>query len=646
MDLYFDEDVQDLILLAKEEMFNLRHPYVGTEHLFLAILKKEELEVTKILNSYNITYKRFYEELISSIGIGSKSNDWFLFTPLLKKIINNAEYYSNEKITPYSLLVSIFQEGDGVANRILICLKVDVDSLYEEFLTYSDQLYLHRHLLLDDIAINMNEQSINEDSVIGRDEEINNIIQVLLRKNKNNPLLLGEAGVGKTAVIEELSRRIVNGNVPYKIKDYIIYNLPMSVLISGTKYRGEFEERFNEIIKEAIDNPNIVLFIDEIHTIIGAGGAEGAIDASNIIKPYLARGNIKIIGATTTYEYHKLIEKDKALNRRFHKILIEEPKDKQVKKILQNLKKTYEEFHNVIISNDLISEIVKTSNNLLFYNRQPDKAIDLLDEVCSFASFNNTKELELEKLNNKINKLNILKNKEIESNNITKALNIRKRQLKLTSEVNNAIFTNKKEPKYIESDDLYKVLYRKTKIPIIKTNYLDLIKNSNDQIKEFLIELDKFDFINSKKPLTFILKGSNNKEKEKLIKKVINTIFKQDIIKIDMNEYKEENSLSKLIGSKYFDDIEILNNIKEYPFRVLLIENIDKCNNTIFNYISKSMERGYFTDYKDNKYYISKSIIFFSINNEYLIGFNSNIKDNKYLEVNKVIDFDNNLVKS
>ena len=246
MNLFFDEEAQKLIINAKKEMYELKHPYVGSEHLLLSILHSN-LYITKRLNKYGITYDDFRNKLIDTVGIGSNSNTWFLFTPLLRRIINNATYYSKDNskmVTPYSLLISILEEGDGVANRILISMNIDVDVLYDEFVSNS---YTNKDVLdIDDLGTNMNKLVTKYDPVIGRDKEIDRVIQILLRKNKNNPLLIGEAGVGKTAIIEELTRRIVNKEVPYKLKNMTIYSISMSILVAGTKYRGEFEEKINK----------------------------------------------------------------------------------------------------------------------------------------------------------------------------------------------------------------------------------------------------------------------------------------------------------------------------------------------------------------------------------------------------------------
>ena len=299
----FSEDAQKALLIAKKEMASLNHPYVGSEHLLLAILSFSESDLTQKLSEYNIDYKSFKDELIKVVGKGSISNSWFLYTPLLKRIIENATIDCREnkdkEVTLLHLFLALLEEGDGVAIRILMGMNVDIDLLYDEFSTdFVPKKSKNKHkLLIEDFAIDLNQKCLNSeiDPVIGRESEINQVIEILSRRCKNNPLLIGEAGVGKTAIVEALANRIVLGLVPESLKNKRILSISMASLVAGTKYRGEFEERINKIVKEVEAAPDIILFIDEIHTLIGAGGAEGAIDASNILKPALARGKIKLI---------------------------------------------------------------------------------------------------------------------------------------------------------------------------------------------------------------------------------------------------------------------------------------------------------------------------------------------------------------
>ena len=588
MNLFFNEESQKLIINAKREMYLLKHPYVGSEHLLLSILHSD-LDITKRLNDYGITYDKFRDKLISIIGIGSNSNTWFLFTPLLKRIINNATYYSKDNsrvVTPYNLFIAILEEGDGVANRILFNMGIDIDRLSEEFIS-NNYIVRNKNLLIDELGINMNK--MNYDPVIGRDKEIDRIIQILLRKNKNNPLLIGEAGVGKTAIIEELSRRIVNGRVPLKLRNMTIYSISMSILVAGTKYRGEFEEKINKLLKEVINNPNIILFIDEVHTLMGAGGAEGAIDASNIIKPYLARGDIKVIGATTIDEYNKFISSDKALDRRFQKVYVEEANKDSVLDILLGLKEVYEKYHGVILKKSILKRIVDLSYNCIFNGRQPDKAIDLLDEVCSYATINNSFNRELLGYEINIKKLEEDKNKEIRKRNFKKALVYKNKEIELRSKYSTKLFCNNKV--IIEKEDVDKVIY----------NRYGVLNDYSNSFKEFDIDkdivniLEKYDYIKNTKCINILLVSKNVMNITLLVDKIAKNIYKCNYVVIDINEIKELK-------------FDLFESIRINPFSIIFIKNIDKCNKRVLKIIMDSIDKGMIGDIN-----ISKCIIFMSI---------------------------------
>lgn len=310
----FNEDARKVIKDAKKEMYELKHPYVGSEHLFLSILKNSK-NISEKLKEYNLTYETFKNEIIDIIGIGKEENNWFLYTPLLKRIIENAIINSKEnnngEVTVEHLFSSLLEEGEGIAIRVMLGMNINLDELYNTF-SYKlvNKKKKNKKLLIEELGVDLNKKALNNeiDPVIGRDKEIKRILEILCRRTKNNPLLIGHAGVGKTAIVEELSRLISIGDVPRCLKNKRIISLDMASTVAGTKYRGEFEERVRKILKEIEENDDIILFIDEIHTLVGAGGAEGAIDASNIFKPALARNKIKCIGATTIEEYKKYIE--------------------------------------------------------------------------------------------------------------------------------------------------------------------------------------------------------------------------------------------------------------------------------------------------------------------------------------------------
>ena len=382
----FLEDARKVLVLAKKEMIELKHPYIGSEHMLLGILSGNNT-VSKRLKDFGVTYDIFKNELKNVIGIGSNKSDSFIYTPLLKRVINNATADSKENnngnVTIEHLFSALLEEGEGVALRILLGLNVSLDKLYNEFLykVVNIKNSKNKSSVIEELGIDLT--NIVSDPLIGRKKELERLIEILSRRSKNNPLLVGEAGVGKTAIVEGLAYLIKNGMVPSNLQNKKIINIDMASLVAGTKYRGEFEERVRSLIDELEGSEDIILFIDEIHTIVGAGGAEGAIDASNIFKPALARGKIKVIGATTKEEYKKTIENDKALSRRFQNILVDVPTKEETKNILIGLKPIYESYHLVNVSEDIINLIVTYTDKYIHNRYNPDKSIDILDEVCA-----------------------------------------------------------------------------------------------------------------------------------------------------------------------------------------------------------------------------------------------------------------------
>lgn len=364
---------------AEKEHDYLKHPYVGTEHLLLAILS-EDNEFTTRLKEYKLSYNKFKRKLKEVIGEGSKKSPYILYTPMLRRVINDIESYDD--ITNIDIFKSLLNINEGIAIRIIETMDIKIDDIKNIFNDY---------------------MIIDEDNIIShRDKEIEMIFQVLMRKNKCNPLLLGDAGVGKSAIVEEIQRRLLNEEIPNSLKGYKIIQVDMSSLVSGTKYRGDFESKINKVLKNA-ENTKSILFIDEIHTLVHAGGAEGAIAAGDIIKPYLARGKIKCIGATTINEYHEYFDKDDALSRRFQVIFINEPNFLDTVDILNNLKNSYEKYHKLKIDNYIIKETVTFSNKFITNKKNPDKSIELLDSCCTNAIFNEQKNVTLKNLYNVIN---------------------------------------------------------------------------------------------------------------------------------------------------------------------------------------------------------------------------------------------------
>ena len=642
----FSEEAQKALILAKKEMNNLRHPYVGSEHLFLSILSMKDLEITKVLSSYNITYEIFKSELIRIVGVGKESNEWFLYTPLLKRVIETAILNSKEKgeveVSVNELLLAILEEGEGVAIRLLIGLNIDVDEIYNAISKDSkiSNKAIHKKLLVEDFAVNLNKKVVgNEvDPVIGRDDEIKSLIEILCRRGKNNPLLIGEAGVGKTAIVEELARRIVDGNVPKPLKGKTILSLPMANLVAGTKYRGEFEERVSKILKELEENDDIIVFIDEVHTIVGAGGAEGAIDASNIIKPALARGKIQLIGATTTYEYHNFIEKDKALNRRFQIIMIEEPTKEKTKEILKKLKSLYEAYHFVSISDDIIDLIVDLSDTYIYEYYQPDKSIDILDEVCTKASLLESKnDTELLKINTKLQEVISNKKKAIIKQDFDLASTYKEKEKELLTKKNDLELNlmTKRKPKNITKEMVADVIYLKTKIPVYEINKSSrkIINNLDKNLKKTVLGQDAIitDLCNRVKKVrlgfqdkphieSFLFCGKTGVGKTLLVKEFAKLLYGEaNFIRLDMSEYKEAHTVSKIIGSPpgyvgFDNHLTILDTIRMHPHSVVLLDEIEKASSEVMKLFLQVLDEGVLTDSRGRKVRFDNVFLFMTTN--------------------------------
>lgn len=642
----FSEEAQKALILAKKEMNNLRHPYVGSEHLFLSILSMKDLEITKVLASYNITYEVFKKELIRIVGVGKESNEWFLYTPLLKRVIETSILNSKEKgeveVSVNELLLAILEEGEGVAIRLLIGLNIDVDEIYNSISkdTKVSNKAIHKKLLVEDFAVNLNKKIVgNEvDPVIGRDDEIKSLIEILCRRGKNNPLLIGEAGVGKTAIVEELARRIVEGNVPKPLKGKTILSLPMASLVAGTKYRGEFEERVSKILKELEENDDIIVFIDEVHTIVGAGGAEGAIDASNIIKPALARGKIQLIGATTTYEYHNFIEKDKALNRRFQIIMIEEPSTNKTKEILKKLKPLYEAYHFVSISDDIIDLIVDLSDTYIYEYYQPDKSIDILDEVCTKASLLESKnDTELLKINIELQEVISNKKKAIMKQDFDLASTYKEKEKELLTKKNDLELNlmTKRKPKKITKEMVSDVIYLKTKIPVYEINKSSrkIINNLDKSLKKIVLGQDEIitDLCNRVKKVrlgfqdkphieSFLFCGRTGVGKTLLVKEFANLLYGDaNFIRLDMSEYKEAHTVSKIIGSPpgyvgFDNHLTVLDTIRMHPHSVILLDEIEKASGEVMKLFLQVLDEGVLTDSRGRKVRFDNVFLFMTTN--------------------------------
>ncbi len=642
----FNEEAQKVLVLAKKEMMELKHPYVGSEHMLLAILANADWDITKRLMTYQLTYNRFKEELINVVGMGSESNQWFLYTPLLKRIMETAMLECKEnndgEVNVEHLFLALLEEGEGVAIRIMLGMDIDVDAIYQEF---SSKLVQKKgkgkkKLLIEDFAVDFNKRALAKeiDPVIGREEEITRLIEILSRRTKNNPLLIGDAGVGKTAIVEELSRRIVEDEVPNFLKGKRVLSLSMAGIVAGTKYRGEFEERVGKLLKEVEANPDIILFIDEIHTLVGAGGAEGAIDASNILKPALARGKLRLIGATTTQEYKECIEQDRALERRFQLIYVEEPKKEKVYDILLKLKPIYEAYHGVQLSEEILRLIIDLSDRYIHDRNQPDKAIDILDEVCAKVSLaKNPQDLKLERLSNEIKQLIDAKNKAIIDQDFEKA-SLLKREEQVLEDKKNRMelsYFGKREIKEVTKDLVAEVIHLKTKIPVYELvdHDMKMLKTMEQSLNQKVLGQEKIvhdlcnmtkriklGFHDENKPYSFLFVGPTGVGKTMLVKEYAKLLFgKEHFIRLDMSEYKESHTISKIIGSPpgyvgYSDYKNVLEEVRQKPHSVILLDEIEKAHPAVLHLFLQVLDEGVLKDSKGNVVHFDHTVIFMTSN--------------------------------
>lgn len=561
MDKCFNKSVCRILEIAEQEMLNCHHPYVGTEHLLLALLKNNN--ISEICIKYNLTYKNFKKELIKVIGMASKESVNILYTPLLKIVIENASKKANKEqkeLDEFYLLSSLLNEQDGIALQIVSNMGVDTESLTNE---------INKPSLIYELGVSLNEKE--SDRVYLRDKEINEVMEILLRKNKNNPLLIGHAGVGKTAIAYELAHMIKEGNVPDKLKNKEIVLINTSTLVAGTKYRGEFELRVNNLIKEVMKCKNIILFIDEIHTIVKTGASDGSIDAANILKPYLARGDIKIIGATTYEEYNEYIKKDPALVRRFTPVMVNEPTNKDMLTIMDKVKKNYESFYDLKINKNTIKYLIDITDKYLPNLYNPDKCIEVLDTVCS------KKLIDMYKDNSK--------------------------------------------NKIISNEDIYDVIKNRVNISTLREDkinelYDELKEKYNEKIVKNIVNLIKDNRFNK----YMILDGLDKNNKIKIIK-YISSKFNINMININCEEYNDDYSLSKLLSNDY-----LYNKLEEYPFSFIVFNNYDEANKVLYNLIKTMINSGYITNSLNKKLYLNNSIIFLLNNKEESnLGFNNNL---------------------
>lgn len=669
----FTEEARKILISAKEEMKSLKHPYIGSEHLLLSILKDDN-EVSEKLKEYDLDYDRFKKEIIDIVGVGTKESECFLYTPLLKRVMENAVYDSKENnngnVTINHLFSALLEEGEGIAIRIMIGMDIDLDELYSEFAyKIPTKKTKNKKLLIDELGVDLTKKARDGllDEAIGRDEEIRLVIEILSRRKKNNPVLIGEAGVGKTAIVEELSRKIVSGDVPNNLRNKRIISLDMATAVAGTKYRGEFEERVNKILKELEENDDIILFIDEIHTLVGAGGAEGAIDASNIFKPALARNKMRCIGATTKAEYKKFISEDKALDRRFQKVEVSVPDKKTVRDILLKSRDTYSNFHKAYISDEVIDYIIELSDKYIKNRYEPDKSIDILDEVAAHVSLKENKKLKTyNTLSKELTEIIKTKKNYLIKKDYERASSYKEKENKLMSKMNKLeLELTKEKTNIVTKEDVIKVVSRKSNVPIYELKDINksIISDFEKELKSEIIgntsNIDELIKVYKKLKLGFkddgmcysmMFTGPSGVGKTELANMFAHKVS-NSVIRLDMSEYSEPHEVSKLIGSPagyvgYSDNKNILEIVKDNPFSVLILDEIEKAHPNVINLFYQILDNGKVKDARGEDIYFNNAIIIMTSNVGYNfknIGFESNNKVNNELKDNFSIPFINRI---
>ena len=649
---------------AQEIAMELGHNYIGTEHLLYGLVEEGTGVASKVLQNQGLTSEKVKQSIEEIVGVGDEIEDanQISFTPRSKRVIENAFLEARRLGTEYigteHLLIGIMKEGDCVATRIMLEEDVNPQGLYNELIkvlneegeesnesnSSSSKGSYNSTPTLNQYGTDLTKQAKEGklDPVIGRKEEIQRVIQILSRRTKNNPCLIGEPGVGKTAVAEGLAEKIVAGDVPEILKNKRVVSLDMASMIAGAKYRGDFEERIKKALKEVKKAGDVIIFIDEIHTIVGAGSAEGAVDAANILKPLLARGEIQLIGATTLKEYRKYIEKDAALERRFSPVTVNEPTEEEATQILFGLRDKYEAHHNVKITDEAIKAAVELSSRYINDRYLPDKAIDLIDEAASKVRMSSYTEPDsFKELKDKIERLDKEKEEAIRVQDFEKAAKIRDKENAKKKELEDAKkeweTKSSKNVSTLKEEDIANVISSWTGIPVAKVSQSenDKLKNLEENLHKRVIGQDeavsavakaikrsRMGLKDPNKPIgSFLFLGPTGVGKTELSKALAENLFGSEdaLIRIDMSEYMEPHSVAKLIGSPpgyvgYDEAGQLTEKVRRKPYSVILFDEIEKAHPDVMNMLLQVLDDGRLTDSQGRTVNFKNTVIIMTSN--------------------------------
>ena len=657
----YTRQAQEALNMARKIAAELKHPYVGTEHLLFGLKRVFTGVAGQVLDKNKVDEEQMEKAmdiLVSAPEAAKKERKHLEYSPRLRYILeesqNEAVQLASEKVGTEHLLLTMLKDGDCVATRMLMTLNVNIQKLFQDLLLAAGidpKEYMENQKdgetvggIIDQYSTDLTQEAREGklDPVIGREKEIARVMEILSRRTKNNPCLVGEPGVGKTAIVEGLARQIAEGIVPESMKDKRIMVLDLPGMIAGSKYRGEFEERMKKLIREVKTAGNIIIFLDELHTIIGAGGAEGAIDASNILKPSLARGEMQLIGATTLTEYRKYIEKDAALERRFQPVTVEEPTEDECIRILEGLKEKYEAHHDVEIEEDALKAAVHMSCRYINDRFLPDKAIDVLDESCSKVKLRGFKVPEnIVGTEIRCGKLEQEKEAALKAGDIEKASELHREQKEAEKKLEQAKkrFNKKNEKKKVPvtEEDVADVISMWTRIPVTRLNESESerLKKLDKTLEKRVIGQEEAIQALSKavkrgrvglkdpaRPIgSFLFLGPTGVGKTELSKALAEALFgnEEDMIRVDMSEYMEKHSVSKMIGSPpgyvgHEDGGQLSEKVRRNPYSVILFDEIEKAHPDVFNILLQVLDDGHITDSQGRKVDFRNTVIIMTSN--------------------------------